>query len=301
MIASSGVMWGGTFSLARLVTEAGTHPLGLTFWQGFGGGLVLLAICAARAQWPPITRQYVMLYIILGLLGTALPAALFFYAAPHVPAGVLAITVTTVPLMTYGGSWLLGIDGFSLRRVAGIVVGLLAILFIVGPEASLPDRSMVFWVLVVLLASVFYTFENIYVAIRVPEGADMFALLAGMLLLAGLLVLPLTLALDAFEPFHLPFGRIEWLMFAMMTVSSLAYAMFLYTIQIAGPVFASQTAYVVTLSGVFWGIIIFRESHSSWVWLALVLMLSGLALVRPRRRLSLTPVPSLFDGTEIKQ
>lgn len=59
--------------------------------------------------------------------------------------------------------------------------------------------------------------------------------------------------------------------------------MFLYLIQLAGPVFAAQTGYVITLSGVFWGIAIFGEAHSYWVWLALGLILIGFALVTPRR------------------
>jgi len=284
LVLVSGAIWGVTFSIARILTQAGVHPLGLTFWQGFGGGLVLLAICAARSRWPRLTGLHFKFYVILGLLGTALPGALFFYAASHVPAGILAITVTTVPLLTYGGAWLLGIDRFSVKRMSGIAVGLFAILLLVGPETSLPDRSMVFWVLVVLVASLFYTFENIYVAVRVPGGTDMIALLAGMLLVAGLLILPLVLSLNAFASFHYPWGKIEWLMLAMMVISSLAYGMFLLAIQMAGPVFASQTAYVVTLSGVLWGILLFNESHSVWVWLALGSMLSGLALVTPTQR-----------------
>ena len=51
----------------------------------------------------------------------------------------------------------------------------------------------------------------------------------------------------------------------------------------AGPVFASQTAYVVTLSGVLWGMAIFSEAHSLWIWLSLLLMMVGLTLVRPRK------------------
>lgn len=54
----------------------------------------------------------------------------------------------------------------------------------------------------------------------------------------------------------------------------------------AGPVFASQTAYVITLAGMFWGILLLGERHSLYVWGALVLMLTGLALVRPRERLA---------------
>ena len=54
-------------------------------------------------------------------------------------------------------------------------------------------------------------------------------------------------------------------------------------IRLAGPLFASQTGYVVTLAGVIWGIYLFGETHSAWVWGSVVVMMLGLALVTPRR------------------
>jgi len=34
---------------------------------------------------------------------------------------------------------------------------------------------------------------------------------------------------------------------------------------------------------VFWGMAIFGEAHSYWVWLSLAVMLVGLAMVTPRK------------------
>ena len=33
----------------------------------------------------------------IAMLGAAIPSVLFYYAAPHVPAGVLSITVALIP------------------------------------------------------------------------------------------------------------------------------------------------------------------------------------------------------------
>jgi drug/metabolite transporter (DMT)-like permease len=43
-------------------------------------------------------------------------------------------------------------------------------------------------------------------------------------------------------------------------------------------------AYVVTLSGIVWGIAIFGEQHSLWIWAALAAMMAALILVTPRAR-----------------
>ena len=61
-----------------------------------------------------------------------------------------------------------------------------------------------------------------------------------------------------------------------------AYGGFVWLIVRAGPVFAAQVGYIVTLTGVFLGMAVLGENNSSWVWLSLVAMLAGLALVKPR-------------------
>ena len=69
----------------------------------------------------------------------------------------------------------------------------------------------------------------------------------------------------------------------MAIINATAYALFVICIEKSGPLFASQVGYIVTLAGVFWGIVIFNESHSIWVWVSLVTMLIGLMLVSPKK------------------
>jgi drug/metabolite transporter (DMT)-like permease len=66
-------------------------------------------------------------------------------------------------------------------------------------------------------------------------------------------------------------------------INAFAYAAFFRLVHQAGPVFTSQTGNLVTLFGVGWGILIFGESHSIWVWLSFVTMMIALGLVRPRQ------------------
>lgn len=65
-------------------------------------------------------------------------------------------------------------------------------------------------------------------------------------------------------------------------ISGVAYTALLIVIQRSGPVFASQTAYVITLAGVAWGMLIFDENHSIYIWLSLAVTLAAVALVKPR-------------------
>jgi drug/metabolite transporter (DMT)-like permease len=282
LLVSTGAAWGATFSLARIATTAGAHPIGLTLWQGLFGGLLLLALALARRRRPPLGRRHLGFYLVCGLLGTVIPSILYFYAASRVPAGVLSITIAMVPILTFAAALLFRIDRLAWGRVVGILCGLGAVLFIVVPASSLPERAMAPWVLLAVLAAVCYAGEGIYVALRRPPGSDPAATVASMLLMASAVLVPVVLATGTFVPLGFPWGEVEWAVVGMVAVNALAYSVFYHLIQIAGPVFATQMSYVVTIAGVAWGIAIFGEQHSLWVWGALALMLAGLALVTPR-------------------
>jgi drug/metabolite transporter (DMT)-like permease len=279
-----GIVWGSTFSLAKIATEGGAHPLGLSLWQGLLGGVILLIVCLLRRRAPILNWHYAGFYLICGLLGTVLPGTLFFYAAPHVPAGILSITVATVPILTYAMTLPLRVERLSAGRVAGILLGMLSVVLLVAPASSLPSRDMVPWVLVAILASAFYAAENLFVALRRPAGSDVLALVAGMLFMAALVLAPIVWATGTYVPLGLPWGPVEWSVVAMTVANAIAYSLFVWVISMAGPVFASQTAYTVTIAGVLWGMAVFGERHSLWIWASLAVMLAGLALVTPKAK-----------------
>ncbi len=278
-----GIVWGATFSLAKIATEGGAHPLGLSLWQGLLGGLLLMALAVVRRRPPRLSRRHLGFYLVCALLGTVLPGTLLFYAAPHLPAGVLSITVATVPMLTYAIIGGLSLERLSGRRLTGLFLGLGAILLLVGPESSLPSRDMVPWVLIAVLSAASYAAENVFIAERRPPGCDSLAIVAAMLVTASIVLLPLVLATGTFVSLAGPWGRVEWSILAMVAANAFSYALFFHLVGIAGAVFASQSAYTVTLSGVLWGMAIFGELHSAWVWAALLLMMGGLALVTPRK------------------
>ncbi len=82
----------------------------------------------------------------------------------------------------------------------------------------------------------------------------------------------------------IPFDDLSWTILALAVINVTAYTLFIFTISQSGPLFASQVGYLVTLSGIFWGILLFGESNSIWVWVSLVTMLVGLTFVSPREK-----------------
>ena len=283
MMIFGGVIWGATFSLAKLITEAGAHPFGLALLSGAIGALILLPYGLAQRGGIPLGRDYIAVYFVAGTLGTALPSSVLFFSAAHMPAGILAIIVSLVPLMTYAIALVLGVERLQRLRAAGIGLGFAAILMIVVPDAGLPDRSMAPWVLFALIVPLAYAAENVYIAIRRPPRSNPFALLCGMLSAGSLILLPLVWATDAWVPLDVVWTLSLWWILALAVINVIAYVLFLELIRMAGPLFAAQMGYVVTASGVVWGMVIFGEVHSPWIWAALAVLFAGIAVVHPRK------------------
>ena len=80
--------------------------------------------------------------------------------------------------------------------------------------------------------------------------------------------------------------------FGLSLIGAAAYACFIYKVRVSGPIFASQVGYLVTVYGIIWGIMIFGEAHSAWIWLAFVLMMLSLLCISPRKASSDGQSPS---------
>jgi len=279
-----GVSWGLSFSLGKIAVESGGAPLGIALFQAMFSGSILFVVTLIRRKSFLELKNHLGLIAIIGVLGAVLPGSLFYYAAPHVQAGVLSITIALIPLITYGASVPLGMERFSIKRFTGLVFGIFAIALIALPQDSLPDRAAIPWILLACISSLSYAGENLVLAARTVSRIGPIRMSMGMNIMAALMLFPLASWNDSLLVFSFPFGRMEYAVLGLSMISVVAYTMFVMSVGMFGPVFASQTGYLVTLSGVFWGMYIFGETHSWWVWLALIMMMAGLALVTPRSR-----------------
>ena len=286
-----GAAWGLSFSFAVIATGAGGTPFGITFWQWIVCGGFRLGYTLLRGRPMPLSGRHLRIYLYVALLGASIPNSLYYFSAPHVDAGVLSITVTLIPMVTYAVALALGSEVRSLVRVSGVICGAIAILMLVLPENSLPSRDAIPWLLLACVSAVCYALENIYLSRPGQQDIGPVRTACGMNLMAAALVLPVGLATgQAFLP-TIPFGTLEWTIIGLGIINALAYTTFIAVIGMAGPVFASQTGYVVTLAGVFWGMALFGEQHSPWVWASLVTMLVGMSLVSPRQAKSNKSAP----------
>jgi len=282
LLVAAGLSWGSTVVFAKIAVEGGHHPLGMSLFQA-AVIVLLLGVRQIAIRRPlPFSRRHAVFYLVCGFLGAAFPHTASFYAAAYLPAGVLALILALAPMMTAAIAIALGSERATVLRLTGLALGLVAIALLVVPEASLPAGTAWIWVLVGALAPLSYSCEDNVIDLRMPADCDPFDALLGFALAAGLMLAPLVLATGTGTELSGPYGAAEAALLAMALAHLFAYAVLIWLIGRAGPVFASQIGYVVTLSGVGWGMLILGERHSGYIWAALVLLMIGVTLVRPR-------------------
>lgn len=266
LIVLAGLIWGSSFTLTMIATSGGMSPAVLACMHSGASSILFLLICGFSGL-PMLRWCNLRYYCIISVLGILAPNVLYYTAAPHLSAGILSITVSTVPMLTYLVAWAIKLEPLIVKRMMGILFGMFAILLLILPDSDLSRSDASLWVLGPLLCAVCYALENVYVSEGVSPIVDVRELLCGANIVATGLILPLAFGVgEPIDPQWFFSG--EFVAVIGIGVSSaLAYLLFFFSIKTAGPVFASQCAYIVTISGVVWGIALLAERHSVWVYL----------------------------------
>jgi drug/metabolite transporter (DMT)-like permease len=278
-----GLGWGLSFTLGKIAITAGGTPIGLTFWQSLFSGLILLIYVFFRHGKIIIPKTMFLPIIIITFLSVVIPNIIFYACVVYLDAGVLSISVSVIPLFTYLIALGLRMDKFKVRRVLGLITGFSALLILILPENSLPDKRDIPWVLLALNCALCYALENIYIDRLALQNFGPIRLVCAVSFVSAIITFLLSLVMDQFfilQPTNL-YLFISTL--GLGFISATAYSIFIYLIGRAGSVFSSQVGYLVTFFGVVWGIIILGESHSVFVWLSLAMIMMGIFLVQPKQ------------------
>ena len=277
-----GAGWGLTQPLSKIAVSTGYEPLGLLFWQMSIGVAVLAPIVFLRGKRLPLRPEHLRVYVMIALIGTLLPQYASYSALPHLPAGLMSILLSLVPMFAFPIDLALALERFHAARLFGLLFGLAGVSLIVLPEASLPDRAALVWIPIALIPALFYGFEGNFVARWGTAGLDPIQVLCGASLVGACLAFPMALASGQWINPVRVFGAPEWAHVATSVIHAIVYSGYVWMVGRAGSVFAAQVSYLVTGFGVFWAMLVLGERYSLWIWAAMGLMFLGLFLVQPR-------------------
>ena len=273
-----------TFSLNRIAITEGVPTFPFVFWQGVTAGTVALIAGLAFGQRPNLSGPYLRFYFIFGFIGIALPYTMLALAAPKVPAGTIALTLTLSPILTYAFSILFKLDTARLLRVTGILLGLVGILVVLAPGTSLPHPDMAPWLLLAFGSPVCYAFGSVTVVFLRPAGSQPIPLTCGIAFASAILMLPVMAAADSWWLFDGTMTEGDWSLLGGGALTALFFVLGLEIIRMVGPVFFSTNGYIGPLAGMGWAALFFGEVPSPWIGLAVALLFAGLFLVNRSSR-----------------
>jgi drug/metabolite transporter (DMT)-like permease len=275
-----GSLWGLGFSLAKIATNGGVAPLAYSFWQSAGAGTVLSALVLARGTRVLLTPRHLWFYLLMGIAGFSIPNVIIVLCVAHLPVGIAAVVVPLSPLFTCAMAFAIGMEGLSWARMGGLALGLVGTALIVLPSASLPSPDQAPWALLATATPLFYALGNIIAARLRPSDLDSWTLAAAVHVINAAVLAPIVLLGGFFHPLWPPFEAHELAVMGQIAIGCVGSVLFLEIVRMAGPVFLSQAAYIVTVTGMLWGMALFGERHGPTVWAAMAAILAGVLLVQ---------------------
>jgi drug/metabolite transporter (DMT)-like permease len=284
LLTMIGALWGSFYVLIKIGTTGGIAPSAYLFWFGLGAGTVLLVIGIVRRSRPRLGWQFFRYCLVVGLIRFGIANVVFYSTQERLPVGVMALIMAMVPIFTQTISIATRLERLSWQRVVGILCGFAGVVLIVAPKGSLPDPSLIPWVLFGLIAPFMHASGYVLLSERSrPPHADSLAIGCGTLVAAALWVLPFSLWRGEFHMLWPPFDRAEYALIAHMILAGLNFYAIFELIRIAGPTFMSQANSLSVCFGVVFGMVLFGETHTLFVWAAIPLVLGGVALVNLAR------------------
>ncbi len=247
-------IWGASFLFMRLIA-----PVLGALWTAevrvaIAGIAMLLFMTAMRR--PMHFQSNWKQYLILGTLNSALPFALFSYAALSLPAGYSAILNATSPLWGALVGALMLNEALSARKVAGLVIGVIGVAFLVrlGPAQFTPQLLLA--ALACVAAALCYGIAGAY-SKKKSSGIAPPLMATGSQLGAALVLLPFV-QLSPIRGDITPFVMLIAAMLALLC-SAVAYFIYFRLIADIGPTKALTVTFLIPLFALVWGAVFLRE------------------------------------------
>ena len=156
MVTAAGI-WGSSFLFMDVALEV-EHP-GLVAWLRPVLGLAFMAMVPSARR--PVDRSDHPRLILLGFLWMAIPLSLFPLAQTWIDSSIAGMMNSGMPVMTLvAGAAFFGVSTHWVQ-VAGVVVGIVGLLMIGIPTASVGETSAVGVLLVVLAVACYGVAANI--------------------------------------------------------------------------------------------------------------------------------------------
>ena len=280
LLVSLATIWGVNFLFIKLaVAEVG--PVTNVWGRLVMAALLLYIFMRFSGNRLILTRTYIIFYIAIGSLGSAIPFFLISSAEQTIDAGLAGVLMSPMPLLTLAlSAVILRNEKINFLKVLSFFIAAFGLVVLFGFEnlSQLGGNNRAEFIaqLIVLLAAICYGVNSI-VSKLVPK-INFISLATGTTIASAILITPFAIIA---EPFWLEdFGTqsIIAITFQGILGTALANLMFFKIIELKGPVFLSLINFQIPLIAYFSGVIFLGEIIKFNVLISLTMILCALYL-----------------------
>lgn len=275
-LSALAAIWGASFMFQRVAApDFGALPLG-EIRLALGALVLLPFLWRDRASFP--LRLWPTLALI-GAINSAVPFALFAWAAQHAPAGVIAISNSMAVLFTALVAFLFYGERIGGKRGIALFAGFAGVVVLASAKTA---GASVGWAVAAGTSAAFLYGVGVNLIRRHLAKLPPIALAAATLSCAALVLLP-------FAAWRWPTQAIpmkSWLAATALGVvcSGIAYALYYRLIQRIGAGRAVTVTYLVPLFAVIWAWLLLDETPTVPMFIAAALILGSVALSQTKTR-----------------
>lgn len=245
--------------IAQAAISSGLKPFQLAILGNLGAAAILLAFARATRQAISWERRHLVLYVVLGIISFAIPTVVTYTIVDPVGPAYVSSLYALSPVLTMSLAAIVGLEGLTLRRTVGILLGFVGMAALVGQKLVGIDLSATFWVLLGLTVPLAAATGNIIRTAYWPGGVSPLSFATATLLISSILLAVVGPFMES--PGTWTFageGQVLWLV-VLTVVSALSYVLNYMFQRIAGPVVFSQIGYWGTGFGVVLAAILFGD------------------------------------------
>ncbi|MBX2837426.1 MAG: DMT family transporter [Gammaproteobacteria bacterium] len=277
LLTGLAIIFGSSFMFTSIAVQE-LSPVVLAWLRVFIALLILYPLMWMAGEHLPKSGRLWLFIVASALFGNAIPFWLIGWGQIKVEAGLTAIFMAIMPLTTIVLAQFFTQDEKLNRwKVCGVLFGLAGVIVLMGWDAlrSIGDDTL--RQLAILLAAVCYAINAIITKqlLSVPKKS----MIAALMLSSVLLLLPWLLieAPWSVRPSATAIGAVVMLAIGPTAIATL---LILVIIDRQGASFLSQINFMVPVFGVLFGTVFLAERLSPNAYIALVLILVGVALSR---------------------
>ncbi|WP_178917454.1 DMT family transporter [Natronomonas gomsonensis] len=275
-------LWGLSFPAIRAGLSS-LPPLLFAAARYDVGGVLLLAFLVVRGiEWRPRTREDGLAILVAGAFLIA-GNSLLFVGQQSIPSGIASILYGLVPILTTGfAAAFLPEEPIGIRRIAGVVVGLLGVGIIARPDPENLLTAELVGVAFVVAAAGSVALGSVLLRSRRPTlgtaGMTAWAMIVGGLMLHGGSLAIGERAADA-TPSLVAVAAVVYLgVFA----SAIAYVIYFTLLARFGPLEINLVSYVVPVFATAGGIVLLDETVSLPMVGGFALITGGFVVLKAR-------------------